>query len=464
MPDNSPPQIPNYVPGVGALVTYRSQFEEHIAGADFRQVAQTIDVLLENNPPGLEVDGQYYTNVLTALQALAAAAEPPVIALATQSAPGIIQLTRDLGGANGLTPIVIGLQGRSVSSQQPTAGQVLTWNGSFWVPQAVATFVPGADLGGAVPVSSNTLQYVSNLSGDSGMVGVTANSLMWASSATPFIGQKSITSSEDSTIFAITGQTNFGSGQAGSLILAGGNNIGGGLPGGTILGVQGSVIFQVGSVITGQTVASFFASAGLTSTQMPANTGNRVIYIANATTPPSTGTPVGGAILYGSNGQLWIKQSDSTTFQIGSIPDPSNWTSVAPSALPAAPTIPTNGTLTYNVVATSSVSAPVDCFTFAMPVNTSCRFDTIYVAKETATGNTAQYNYSIGFIRTGSNPPIAIGSITSSDPRSIGSSWIAPTTTTGSYISGSNIVIPTGSSSATSAVWTVVTQVVITTA
>ena len=99
-----------------------------------------------------------------------------------------------------------------------------------------------------------------------------------------------------------------------------------------------------------------------------------------------------------------------------------------------------------------------------MPVSTSVRFDTTYVGKETGTGNTAQYNYSIGFVRNGSGAPAAVGTVTSTDARSVGGSWTAPSTTAASYISGNNISIPTGSSSAVGAVWTVITKVTITTA
>lgn len=49
---------------------------------------------------------------------------------------------------------------------------------------------------------------------------------------------------------------------------------------------------------------------GITSTQMPANTGDRVTWIGNAATVP-TAAPVGGAILYASNGELHVYQAAS---------------------------------------------------------------------------------------------------------------------------------------------------------
>lgn len=456
MPDSGQPQVPNYVNGVGRLVTDRYDFEDHILGTKFRHNADAIDVL-----PNLVVGSTTCTNVLQALEALAAAAEPPVIAPATQTMLGVIQLDRDLGGTNGLAPLVIGLQGRSVSPQQPTVGQVLTWNSSAWVPQSITgLFIPGGDINtsSGSPASSASLQYIGNLSGNSGTVGIGANNFTFGVSTTPTISQTPVPSGSGG-FFHIFGQGSL-SGPGGTLIMGGG----GGTPAGsTILALNDVPALTVAQPTSGNSVIAYF-SPFFSSTQMPTGTGNGVIYIANASTNPTSGSPSGGAILYGSSGQLWVKQSDSTNFQIGSIPDPSSWTSVAPGSLPVSPTIPANGTITYNIVQTSGTSFPVTCFTFAMPVSSSCRFDTVYVGKEISTGNTAQYNYSIGFVRNGAGSPAAVGTVTSSDSRTVGASWIAPTTTIGSYISGNNIIISTGSSSATSAVWTVVTQVIVTTA
>lgn len=44
-----------------------------------------------------------------------------------------VQLAQDLGNTS-TAPYVIGLQGRPVSNQAPTNNQVLTWNGSVWLP------------------------------------------------------------------------------------------------------------------------------------------------------------------------------------------------------------------------------------------------------------------------------------------------------------------------------------------
>lgn len=456
MPDSGQPTTPNFVPGVGRLVTDRYDFEAHILGTNFRHNADAIDVI-----PGLVVNGQSYHNVLTALEALAAAAEPPVIAPATQTTLGVIQLTRDLGGTNGVSPLVIGLQGRSVSNQTPVTGNVLTWTGSAWTPSPITgLFQAGADLGGSSPTSSSTLQYVSGLTGSGGIVTITANNLNFSAASGPSITQTTLISGSGSD-FNITAQGS-SSGSGGYLVLQGGTSST--LPGSTVIALNNNAALQAGQVISGNSVLAIFPpGGGLNGSQMPANSGNGVIYIGNATAAPTSGTPTGGAILFGQSGQLWIKQSDSTTFQIGSIPDPSSWTGVAPGSLPISPSIPANGTMTYNVFLTTAANTPATAFPFAMPPSTSVRFDTIYVGKETGTGNTAQYNYSIGFVRNGSGAPTAIGTVTSSDSRTTGS-WNAPSTTASSYISGNTINIPIGSSTSVSSTWTVVTQVVVSTA
>jgi hypothetical protein len=75
-----------------------------------------------------------------------------------------IQLARDLGGTPN-QPLVIGIQGRPVSSVAPALGQVIAWNGIAWVPAnvtmgSVNTF--GGDLSG-----NNILQTVIGLQGHS---------------------------------------------------------------------------------------------------------------------------------------------------------------------------------------------------------------------------------------------------------------------------------------------------------
>jgi len=139
MPDsNQNPLVPNYVPGVGRLVTDRFDFQKHVDGASFRHQANQIDV----SPP-VSIDGYSPTTVQDAITILAGVVSPPTIRQSTigtdPSNLGIITLGGDLKGngsnSTALIPLVGGLQGRPVSNTAPTSGQVLTWNGSSWIPQ-----------------------------------------------------------------------------------------------------------------------------------------------------------------------------------------------------------------------------------------------------------------------------------------------------------------------------------------
>lgn len=149
MPDNSPPQVPNYVPGVGSLVTYRQQFEEHITGTNFRQNADSIDVI-----PNIVIGDTVCTNVMDTLRILVQNTVVPTVDQATVGTAlsnlGIITLGGDLSGTSStaLSPKVAGLQGRPVSNSEPSTGNVLTWNGSSWGPASGFNFIPNGDLSG----------------------------------------------------------------------------------------------------------------------------------------------------------------------------------------------------------------------------------------------------------------------------------------------------------------------------
>jgi hypothetical protein len=66
----------------------------------------------------------------SSLSGTATAAQLPA---ASSSAQGAVKLAQDLSGS-ATAPKVAGLQGNPVSSTAPTANQVLTWNGTNWVP------------------------------------------------------------------------------------------------------------------------------------------------------------------------------------------------------------------------------------------------------------------------------------------------------------------------------------------
>jgi len=70
-------------------------------------------------------------------------------------------------------------------------------------------------------------------------------------------------------------------------------------------------LVEVAQVVSSQRVVSLAFGANLTSTQMPTNTGDLVVFLANAATNP-TANPVGGGILYSTAGALHWRGSGGT--------------------------------------------------------------------------------------------------------------------------------------------------------
>jgi hypothetical protein len=126
---NEKPLVPNYVPGVGRLVTDRYDFQSHINGSAFNHNATGI--LLS---PLITIDSINYDNVQSAVAALALNLTPPTIAAATQTTLGLIKLTGDVTGISGNSIIVSGLRGVPIANLAPTTGQLLAYSGTNWTP------------------------------------------------------------------------------------------------------------------------------------------------------------------------------------------------------------------------------------------------------------------------------------------------------------------------------------------
>jgi hypothetical protein len=360
MPDSQNPSSPNYVPGVGRLVTDRFDFQAHVNGTNFRHNATMIDL-----SPDLVINSQLCTTVQQALQGLAGVLVAPVIPQATigtaTSNLGIITLGGDLAASSStaLRPIVGGIQGRPIATTPPTSGQVLGWNGSAWGPVASGAFMAGGDLAG-----TPTSQQVIGLTGTAGTVRVSANALQFISTAVPYISQAYLTTgTAANTVIKAQGFSS-GTGSGGNLVLAGGANSGSSLLGGVALSAggdpavdtsTGQYVFQVDQVSSNQLVAAFFPPAtGLTTTQMPTNSGNKVIYVGNVGTAPITQSS-SGVILWSASGRLHAMQSDGVSFALqaemggdtsGNYPNP---TVSGIQTVPVSSTAPTAGqVLQYN--------------------------------------------------------------------------------------------------------------------
>lgn len=461
----SDPLVPNYKKDVGRLATDRYDFQEHIEGLDFRHNADAIDVI-----PNLVVGSTTSVNVLEALEALASAAQPPVINDATTASKGIIQLAGDIAGV-ATNIVVTHIQSKPISTLPPSNGDVLTWDGysNVWKPTgATNVFSAAGDLAG-----NNVLQ---NVIGFTGTQYSPANWLVtrasgdvidFVTAVTPLITQDFASPSLDGKDTTIRAQSATGNSRdGGNIIIAGGtagpagpNNLRGGVklqfthtvpagyPTTSLSGIISSNMLQLSEPEVGRRVLSLCNPSDLNTIDMPSNTGDMVMFIKNAVSVPSTGSPSNGIILYSTGGELWVKQQDGNNFAVGSIPNPSIWGD--PGHIEHTRT-------TRNYV--TSTTAATLVFSRTLDDQASTRVDVIFVGKKVGSTDSAQFNMSIGYSRNGGGP-VAVGSITNADPRTSGgaSGWTIPNIT----VSGNNLQVFTGFSAGSTIQWFVVTQLTI---
>ena len=361
---------------------------------------------------------------------------------------------------------VLGIRGYPINNTPPSINNVLTWNGSAWGPaSAQGVFVPSGDLTG-----NSTSQQVVNLSGNGGEVTVSATAIAFNGNvSSPIITQIPAISANGANLVLEAQGVGSGTGNGGNVYLYGGHqSTGSTLAGGVSLSIggnpfteeAGTFIIQALEVLTGKQVIAFFPndSGGLTTADMPANTGNQVVYIGDATTAPTTSSPT-GSILWSQNGTLNIMQENGIAFTIGSIPNPSIWNSSTP---PGGIIAPNNGTITYNV-SLQSVSTTPGSIGVTMPVSSACRMDISFVGKQTGgSANVSEYNYSMGWVRNGSGAATIVGALTNSDERdNVSGAWTAPATP---MASGGIVTIQTGYNSGVNINWTLIIQLVMATA
>ena len=315
---------PNYKPGVGRLATDRYDFQSHVDGGAFYHKASSIKL---DTPLTINL------NVTNDVQAALGQLKIQVDAVgtpadATTISKGIIQLSGDIGGT-ATSVKVTGLRGFPVANLTPTNGQVLQFNDGTgnWEPSdSITSFTASNDL-----IGDSVSQSVISLTGATlypGFTGteVKSDSLVWKSDIPePMINQKSSLSVGHGKRFLINAQNAQGDignpFNGGTLLLSGGARVGGAgasFDGGVALSLGGYdwKLIQAMHLNTDSRVVSLCKRFGITETQMPSGTGSNVIYIGNADTVPTSGNPVGGAILYSDAGVLNVKQSDGTTFPI----------------------------------------------------------------------------------------------------------------------------------------------------
>jgi hypothetical protein len=430
---------PNYKKNVGRLVLDRYDFENHVQGSDFNHTADTVN--LKNT---LTVNGNPTSTVENALIALNNVVTPPTITDATSSVKGILKLTGDFGGTASI-PKVIGLQGIPVNILPPNDGDVLAYDSlsTSWKPtSSVNSFVAGGDLAG-----NNVSQQVIALSGTSNEVSVYVDNLKFNLAKTPNIYHDSAPSGNGKNFFISAQSATLGNTSGGSVVISGGNNSGTGQKGGVKLRLNTTNVVQALELSGSRRILSLMNPSDTTSSDMPLNTGDMVIYIKDTSTPPTSGNPNNGSILYSYGSQLWVKQGDGNNFRVGEIPNPSYWGSG------------NSQTISYRFKSQTTSSTPNTVLSYTVPQNSSIRVDIVAIGKKNGNNSdSAQYNLSLGFTRL-TTAPAAVGTLTIADQRTLGngSLWSAPDI----VLNGNDVEIKTGSYTSTTINWFLLVQIAI---
>lgn len=439
------PLTPNYKNNVGRLATDRFDFQKHVDGELFRHKSNQIDL-------SASIDGYSWATVQDALEALASLIAPPIIPDATVFVKGIVQLAGDISGT-ATAVVVAGLRGRPITNAIPATNEVLTWNGTAWSPAATTGFTAGGDL-----VGTSVSQQVVSIAGDGyDVCTINCSDLFFKDTVFPIIEQYS-SLTNDGHNFLITAQSSSGlNKKGGNVIISGGIGVTG-LGGGVALRAYNDDTNNYDNMIQlaplsrnpnpRRRVLSLLHPTNLTTTDMPAATGDMVMYIRNTATPPSGGLPTNGTILYSyltpTGSQLFVQQDNGDNFPIGSVGNPFIWG-------PA-------GQQTYSVrtKTTSTTSTPALAFAFLLPDNTATMVEITAVGIRDGYADCLEMVVQAAFTRH-AGTPVSLGSVTIGTKwtYATGSTWFEPA----ALLSGNNVLINTGYVAATTIRWHVVTKI-----
>jgi len=168
---------------------------------------------------------------------------------------------------------------------------------------------------------ANVLIEPTNLSCTIGTGGIAINAtsgtgsnsvITWSSGTTnvPVISQTAAATATAGTAMTLRAQAGGTSGNqnGGPLLLQGGARSGTGLKGAVRIQINGTTetFMEVVEIAAGRRVTAFNLAADLTTTEMPANTGDKVSFIANAATAP-TADPANGVIEYATGGAWGLR-------------------------------------------------------------------------------------------------------------------------------------------------------------
>ena len=142
--------------------------------------------------------------------------------------------------------------------------------------------------------------------------------------AAPQFGQSIRTSDAATNNLTVAAQSAWAS-STGANVHGGHLLLRGGAEKGAAAGKKGGVRLQLNAttetlveateVAIGQRVVALCLGADVTATELPASTGDRVVYVANCATAP-TATPVSGGILYASAGNLFWRNTAGVSTQL----------------------------------------------------------------------------------------------------------------------------------------------------
>jgi len=440
------PTNPNITTGAltGRVVTDRYDFEKHVVGESFKHDGYSIVLA-----PPVTINSVQYSNATSAISQLANLINPPPPPDATVSVKGIVRLSGDLAGtgSSALTPRVSGLQGQPVNTAVPSINQVLTWNGAAWGPAAPAnTFTAGNDLSG-----TNISQSVLSVTGTADDASIKCQFLTWIDGKEPTLRQVNTTGTPFD-MYMIAQTTTNASENGGTIRLIGGLGGASSLDGGVSMEVDGYHLVHVANTLSNNKVVALCGVTDVTSTEMPANTGDRVIYIRNAQTAPTSGNPVNGSILYSQADGLWTKNSAGQNFAIGTLKNPNIWG------------VSSTSSRVYEFRDESTTTTGTQNFGFLQDLNTAgfttslIKVEAVIVGRQDDAGNGLIHTLTHAYMVQSNGTPTAVGSLISTDPRSTGAGgWTVPTITT----VGTQLRVLTGANAATTIKWFVYTRLTI---
>lgn len=139
--------------------------------------------------------------------------------------------------------------------------------------------------------------------------------------SSPLVNQEDKTTGNGETL-TVAAQTSLGgNGNGGTLELCGGSPHGTGLKGGVQLSLDetsAEPMVEVAEVATGRRAVVLGLGAAVTATELPANTGDRVIYVADYATAPIA-NPVSGQLVYSGGHAMSARSPNGVTTDISPI-------------------------------------------------------------------------------------------------------------------------------------------------